>query len=129
MHSFREYLNEINVKGKTLSKPLWNGKDYLDEVGDINLRNMGLTELPCIFPEVFNGSFYCDKNQLTSLEGAPEKVGGKFMCKNNKLTSLKGAPKEVGIRFGGWFDCGSNTTKFTKEDVKKVCKVNGSIYV
>ena len=41
------------------------------------------------------GNFYCSSNQLTSLEGAPEKVGGNFYCSYNQLTSLEGAPREV----------------------------------
>jgi hypothetical protein len=50
------------------------------------------------------GGFYCSNNQLTSLEGAPSSVGGTFYCSRNQLTSLKGAPSAV----GGYFDCGIN---------------------
>ena len=39
--------------------------------------------------------FYCDSNQLTTLEGAPKKVGGGFVCNNNQLTTLKGSPRSV----------------------------------
>ena len=45
------------------------------------------------------GSFYCSRNQLTSLKGAPNSVGFDFYCKNNKLTSLKGAPQTIGRDF------------------------------
>ena len=48
--------------------------------------------------------FYCADNQLTSLEGSPQKVGGEFDCHNNQLTSLRGAPREVGEDF----DCTNN---------------------
>ena len=74
-------------------------------------------------PKEVGGSFYCDNNQLTSLKGAPEKVEGDFDCSHNKLTSLEGAPKEVER-----FNCGYNSVQFTREDVKKVCNVNGKIY-
>ena len=75
---------------------------------------------------VWDGNFYCDYNQLTSLEGAPTKVGEYFDCSGNQLTSLKGAPSEVGKSFncrnnkkltslegapskvGGHFDCAGN---------------------
>ena len=96
-------------------------------------------------PKEVRGKFYCIGNLLTSLEGAPEKVGEIFNCRNNNLVSLEGAPKEVGWDFdcsgnklkslkgapikAGNFNCGNNTTKFTKDDVKKVCKVEGDIYV
>ena len=96
-------------------------------------------------PKEVRGKFYCIGNLLTSLEGAPEKVGEIFDCSNNNLVSLEGAPKEVGWDFNcsgnklkslkgaprkaGGFKCGHNTTQFTKDDVKKVCKVEDDIYV
>ena len=96
-------------------------------------------------PKEVRGKFYCIGNLLTSLEGAPEKVGETFDCSNNDIKSLKGAPKEVGWDFNcsgnkltslkgaprkaGNFKCGHNTTKFNKDDVKKVCKVEDDIYV
>lgn len=96
-------------------------------------------------PREVRGKFYCIGNNLTTLEGAPEKVGEIFDCSDNNLVSLKGAPKEVGWDFNcmgnklkslkgaprkaGNFKCGHNTTQFTKDDVKKVCKVEDDIYV
>ena len=41
---------------------------------------------------IYNGSFNCANNKLTSLEGAPREVGGSFYCYNNNLTSLEGLP-------------------------------------
>ena len=52
-------------------------------------------------PEKVGGDFYCYYNNITSLEGCPEKVGGDFDCGYNQLTSLEGCPKKV----GGSFDC------------------------
>ena len=52
---------------------------------------------------MINGSFYCYDNKLTSLEGSPEIVKGNFTCSRNKK-------------------------KFTKDEVKKHCKVKGIIY-
>ena len=94
--------------------------------GDLNLSELGLTELPEILndisvdgdfmcgynkltslknsPKHVNGSFYCYGNKLTSLKGAPKTVGYNFYCYGNKLTSLKGAPKTVGYNF----NCHSN---------------------
>ncbi len=76
-------------------------------------------------PKEVGGNFNCIANELTSLEGAPQKVGGDFRCTDNKLTSLKGAPQKV----GGNFRCENNKTKFTKEDVLKICDVKGEITV
>ena len=72
--------------------------------GDLDLSNMGLTELPDMSTVTILGNFTCSRNQLTSLTGAPKHVGGNFICDNNQLTSLTGAPKEV----GGEFDCNRN---------------------
>ena len=74
-------------------------------------------------PKKVGKVFDCSSNKLTSLEGAPREVGESFHCNNNKLNSLKGAPREVG---GGFF-CKNNTTKFTEDDVRKVCKVKYGI--
>ena len=100
-------------------------------------------------PEIVGGSFICsDCPNLTSLEGAPEIVGKYFSCnKCPKLTSLKGAPKEVGYDFncdmcvnlvslegapeivGKYFICKDCGKQFTEQEVRKLCKVQGIIYV
>jgi hypothetical protein len=61
------------------------------------------------------------------LQGAPTLVGGDFYCFYNNLTSLQGAPTSV----GGDFHCNmkKNGKKFTEQDVKDVCKVEGDVYV
>jgi hypothetical protein len=46
-----------------------------------------------------SGSFYCHRNSLTTLEGAPQSVGEGFYCANNKLASLDGSPDTVGVDF------------------------------
>jgi hypothetical protein len=61
---------------------------------------------------------------LTSLNGSPENVRRNFICIFNRLISLEGGPKEV----GGNYVCWGNITKFTVEDVRKVCNVKGEIY-
>ena len=92
--------------------------------GDFYCYNNRLTSLKGA-PREVKGGFNCDINKLTTLEGAPEKVEGSFYCDHNYLTSLKGTPKEV-----SWnFDCRNNSTKFTVDDVKKVCRVGRRIIV
>ena len=63
----------------------------------------GLTTLEGA-PESVGGDFYCYNNRLGTLEGAPESVGGSFFCDDNRLTTLDGAPKVV----GGDFYCYKN---------------------
>ena len=73
--------------------------------GDLDLSNMGLTELPDMSTVTILGNFSCDHNQLTSLTGAPEKVDGDFYCRHNQLISLwRYAPENV----GGDFNCDHN---------------------
>jgi hypothetical protein len=72
--------------------------------GNLDLSYKDLTALPDLSNVVVAGSFYCFKNQLTSLKGAPKKVGGDFFCCSNQLTSLEGAPQKV----DGDFTCFSN---------------------
>ncbi len=138
----KAWLDDNGIKNYTI-----NSKGEVDVNGDVILDYKNLTEFPsfiqfgtvkgyfnCSFnnltslrgcPRVVKKSFYCHDNNLVSLEGSPEEVGFGFLCQSNNLKDLKGAPKVV----GGYFDCSSNKTKFTKDDVRKLCKVEKDIYV
>ena len=76
----------------------------VDVDGHFNCGRQDLTDFKGIRFGHVKGNFYCDENQLTSLEGAPRSVDGNFYCNLNQLTSLVGAPKSV----GGSFYCGTN---------------------
>ena len=80
-----------------------NPDESIDVDGDVNLSSRGLKRIPLKFRNV-RGYFYCNYNQLTSLEGCPQSVGGAFSCSGNQLTSLEGCPQIV----GGAFYCYSN---------------------
>jgi hypothetical protein len=71
-----------------------NDDGSIDVEGDVDLSYAGLTKLPIYFNYV-SGNFYCQWNELTSLEGCPKVVGGNFYCSVNQLTSLEYAPKKV----------------------------------
>jgi hypothetical protein len=47
-----------------------------------------------------SGTFYCEYNNLKTLDGSPREVGGDFFCKKNPLISLEGAPLKVALSFG-----------------------------
>ena len=87
------------------------GKDLEDFVGikfgkvdgDFNCKQNNLTSLEGA-PQKVDGHFDCSENKLTSLKGAPKVVGEDFDCSENKLTSLAGAPQKV----GGYFRCYEN---------------------
>ena len=93
-----EILEAYYIKNYTINDDL-----TVDVDGNVELSKKRLKALPVKFGNV-SANFYCEYNQLTSLEGAPREVGEAFWCANNQLTSLKGAPREV----GGSFDCSDN---------------------
>jgi len=78
---------------------------YFENLENIDFSNQNLTTLKGknIHKHV-EGSFYCNNNQLTSLEFCPEQVDGDFNCYNNILTSLEFCPEYV----GGYFYCSYN---------------------
>jgi len=80
-----------------------NPDGSIDVDGNVDLSSRGLKKIPLKFRNV-RGNFYCNYNQLTSLEGCPQSVGGAFSCHSNKLTSLEGCPQSV----GGNFYCSKN---------------------
>lgn len=65
---------------------------------DVDLSRKNLKKLPLKFGKVM-GNFYCDSNQLETLEGAPVSVSLDFDCSSNKLSNLDGCPKYVGKGF------------------------------
>ena len=72
--------------------------------GDIDLKNLYLTELFDLSDVEVTGRFNCMGNNLTNLKGSPHTVNGDFDCYNNNLTSLEGAPHTV----NGSFYCDQN---------------------
>jgi len=71
----------------------------VDVDGDFNCLGSELENLMGVRFGRVSGNFFCDDNQLTSLEGSPQEVGGSFFCDGNQLTSLVGAPQKVGETF------------------------------
>ena len=64
---------------------------------DFNCTGQGLSDFKGVKFGVVNRSFFCPRNSLTSLIGAPQRVGGDLYCNENALTSLEGAPQRVGM--------------------------------
>jgi hypothetical protein len=71
----------------------------IDVDGNFNCYQQDLTDFKGVRFGHVNGCFYCDRNRLTSLEGAPQTVNESFYCYNNDLTSLEGAPQTVNWDF------------------------------
>ena len=115
-----------DIDGKNYTQEELDAMKVIKVRGGLDLNDLGLTKFPSWVAKCeVSGSFFCDGNKLTSLEGSPKMVGGNFFCDGNNLTSLKYAPQTV----GGDFICTNNKKRFTEEEVKKVCRVSGKIYV
>lgn len=114
-----ENLFALSIKNYTV-----RNDGTVDVEGDVVLTDKKLTKLPVKFGKI-TGSFSCDHNKLTSLEGAPEFVGKYFDCRFNKLISPEGAPKFIGTDFYGY----GNAKQFTKEEVRAVSNVKGDVRV
>ena len=136
--TIEQSLNDFKIKNYEIIQE--NGKFIVNVDGNVKLNNRNLNRIPFTFG-VVSGDFDCSDNQLTSLEGAPNKIGEDFDCSDNQLTSLEGAPNKIGGGFycgfnqltslegapnevGGYFYCGFNPIKFTVEDVKNI-KIGG----
>jgi len=83
-----------------------NPDGSIDVDGVVNLSVEGLTKLPLKFNKI-NGDFWCDNNEITSLEGSPIEVNNGFYCYSNKLTSFKYTSKII----RGTFNCEWNNIK------------------
>ena len=96
-----DFLNDCTEGSWTLNKKT----GLVDIDGNFNCSSKKLKDLKGVRFGVVEGYFFCYKNSLTSLEGAPQVVKGYFCCSCNKLTSLEGAPQVV----KGYFNCSHNS--------------------
>ena len=91
-----------------------NDDGSIDVMGDVNLWNKGLTELPLTFNKV-SGYFDCAGNNLTTLKGSPRWVGGGFYCDNNQLTSLEFSPEYIDRNF--WCQYNNLTDNYCNTEI------------
>ena len=96
----KEWVEEF-LKRKDIKK---NSDGSYDVIGnaEVDMGQRRLKKIPLKFNKVHD--FYCEENELTSLEGSPRFVQGEFWCQYNQLTSLKGAPDLVGGNFDASFN-------------------------
>ena len=71
-----------------------------------------------------SGDFIIDGG-ITDMLGFPELVEGNLGVSDQKLTNLNGCPKIV----KGDFHIFGNPTKFSREEIMKICQVGGKIYI
>lgn len=67
--------------------------------GPVFFQDAGLTSLVGsprrVTSKYQGGGFYCHRNQLTNLVGAPKTIHGTFGCHHNPLMTLEGHPDRV----------------------------------
>ena len=81
-----------------------NREGLVDVQGDFYCPRQGLEDFLGIRFGKVSGNFWCDGNQLRTLEGSPREVSGSFYCFGNQLRTLEGSPRKV----GGFFYCYGN---------------------
>ena len=118
---------KIDKNGTAFQRNNFKNNDYIDtnkkikyefksnEKGNVDCANNNLTTLEGA-PQKVDGYFDCANNKLTTLKGAPQKVGRSFICSGNNLTTLEGAPQKV----DGYFDCSRNNLTTLKGSPQKV---------
>ncbi len=98
------FVNSVTIPLST-GESNWsiNSKGEIDVNGNVYMDGMGLYEIPIKFGKVI-GTFYCNKNNLTTLKNSPNYVEDDFKCSDNNLTDLVGSPDIV----KGYFICDTN---------------------
>jgi len=91
------WLDSMEIKNYTLIPSAQYGF-VVDVMMDVNLRGRKLNSIPMKFNHV-KGNFYCDRNNLTSLLGAPQMIDGSFECEYNLIETLTHCPQTIGLDF------------------------------
>ena len=92
----QEAFLDIYTEGTWTYNPV---TELVDVKGDFDCSKQKRKSLSGVRFGKVSGDFYCENNNLTSLEGAPQEVDLDFNCRYNSLTSLEGAPQVVGGDF------------------------------
>ena len=68
------------------------GKDYPEDIEELDISNKGLTKLPDEIQYLTNlKKLICQSNQITSLDNLPPNLQ-ELYCNNNKITRLDNLP-------------------------------------
>ena len=114
------WCEEMDIQNYTI-----NSQGEIDVDGSVDFGSENFKELPYKFGTV-KGYFDIGNNpNLTSLKNCPNYVTELFACnKCPQLDSLEGCPKEV----RGIFYCKGCKRKFTKKEVRSLCKTKKDIW-
>ena len=122
IENIKAWCEEMGIRNYTI-----NDKGEIDVDGNVSFTYKTFKEIPYKFGTV-TGYFSLEScKNLISLKNCPEFILRNHMfnvdyCTN--LNSLEGCPKRV----GGLFYCRDCKRRFTKEEVKSLCKVGFNIY-
>lgn len=87
----------------------------IDVRGNFDCDRMDLNDFKGLKFGKVTGYFYCDSNNLKTLDGSPREVGRNFWCPGNPFISLEGAPlKVMGYFYFNDFHIKYNLTEFLK---------------
>ena len=67
----------------------------IDVRGNFDCDRMDLNDFKGLKFGKVTGYFYCDSNNLKTLDGSPREVGVEFWCQRNPLISLEEAPLKI----------------------------------
>lgn len=109
------WLDNMGVDGYEIDDNL-----VVNVLGDVNLKKKNLDYLPVQFGTV-TGSFYINKNNLTTLKGSPYVVEGNLDCSENNLVNLHHFPQKLGK------SCFCNNNKLTTLE-GCIDSINGKFY-
>ena len=91
----------------------------IDIRGNFGCDDMNLDDFKGLRFGKVTGNFFCNNNNLKTLDGSPREVGVNFWCRGNTLISLEEAPLKVVVNFVfNNFYSFYNLTAFLKE-IKK----------
>ena len=116
------WCDEMGIEDYTI-----NSQGEIDVDNCVNLMNKQFKELPYKFGKVKGeeGIFaMSDCKNLISLKNCPDEVSRYFDVDGcSQLESLNGCPKKVETKFF----CRNCKRKFSKEEVKSLCKVKRNV--
>jgi hypothetical protein len=96
----RAWLNQQGVQNYTITSEY-----FVDVVGDVDISNRGLTDIPVQFTTI-TGDFNCNHNNLEYTIGFPTNVGGSLDCSYNKLVTF--TPSIINSLVSVDFNCSYN---------------------
>jgi hypothetical protein len=123
MNNIEEFCEKYLVK-EVYYNYIINRDGTVDINGNVLLGQLekNMTKLPVKFGKV-SGYFFCEDNNLITLEGCPDYVGREFNVKKcYNISTLEGCPKYV----GKYFSCENNNLT-TLKGIEK-CEIIGGFY-